>query len=889
MIKKSNKMITIWLTSILILSTIGLVSQVNADEPTPTITFIADGYDHEITIASTESGVLWSNISISGIYNASSLGTYVTAGDQITECYGEVSLVYIPSGATLFTFTFSDPPSTPSISFTWSDLYNEITVTTVDPDYVSWSDILISGTCDSSALGTWVTPGDKITSCYGPITILFLPTNEQFFSYLFSSTPSITFTADYDDHLMTVASTESNVLWSDIEFSGSCDISGLGTYVTAGDVITDCYGTITVIFSPISTLIATFEFSDSSSTPSISFIKNEYDDTLTVTSVSQNDLSWSDVMISCTDESETVTYILKIGTIKAGDIIDIGSASYFGFITVRLTWKPTSTILYETTFYIASVEQGWISGTVYQSKDTNDDFLNMILLINDAEICVYSSSGSMISCTQTDNLGRYSISVDPGIYTVTAYKEGYSLKTEQNVEVEAGEGTHLNFELSKISVTEFGWIYGQIYETVKSGNISYSIPLRSATICIYSTGDNTQFPFEICSSFSSSAYPYIFNITSYTGNVRVTVSKEGYYPSTKYVTVEADKGTEINFYLKKKSPSADMVIHGRVFGLTTIDDNIASISALEFASVSIRKIGDILVSESDDFVVITSPVLIKSSSLNSNFVKYDTSKIPIKTGDFWRFTTTDENGDFIFDNLEEGRYEIRVAKYGYTSESDTIDLEDESVEVTFTLEKIQSIDLQVGVIKIIPIDESKLEIREIIGASNLELIDNAIVSGTVGGEILISNDLENDAILYNNLLSFKSVSIDKNEISLIISGDESLSGKTLVINAETGFFDNEGNLLIKYDGETIRLADDINDVLNPNDDGSFPEYLIVEGALGVQIIISIPHFSDHEISITSLADVIEAVGGLTAFIMYIVICAVTAVIFIGSIKIRKKL
>ncbi len=76
-----------------------------------------------------------------------------------------------------------------------------------------------------------------------------------------SNTPVITFIKDNIQLTLTVASVDpENVLWSDIYANGSCNTSGLGTYVTAGDVISDCQGTINITYLPTNTLIGSWTF-----------------------------------------------------------------------------------------------------------------------------------------------------------------------------------------------------------------------------------------------------------------------------------------------------------------------------------------------------------------------------------------------------------------------------------------------------------------------------------------------------------------------------------------------------------------------------------------------------------------------------------------------------
>jgi len=65
------------------------------------------------------------------------------------------------------------------------------------------------------------------------------------------------------------------------------------------------------------------------------------------------------------------------------------------------------------------------------------------------------------------------------------------------------------------------------------------------------------------------------------------------------------------------------------------------------------------------------------------------------------------------------------------------------------------------------------------------------------------------------------------------------------------------------------MADDVADVLDPNDDGLHAEYILTVGTNGTQLIISIPHFSIHEISILSLKDVVEKISSTNGVLIYV--------------------
>ncbi|MEW6222841.1 MAG: hypothetical protein AB1476_06025 [Candidatus Hadarchaeota archaeon] len=83
---------------------------------------------------------------------------------------------------------------------------------------------------------------------------------------------------------------------------------------------------------------------------------------------------------------------------------------------------------------------------------------------------------------------------------------------------------------------------------------------------------------------------------------------------------------------------------------------------------------------------------------------------------------------------------------------------------------------------------------------------------------------------------------------------DNADGRTIVLNV-----DNEtlpglrvGHIVVEVDNENIGQADDYADVLDPTNDGGLAEYLTLVGNRGVQLLVSIPHFSTRTITISTL-------------------------------------
>ncbi|MBC7081125.1 MAG: hypothetical protein H5T44_02610 [Thermoplasmatales archaeon] len=140
-----------------------------------------------------------------------------------------------------------------------------------------------------------------------------------------------------------------------------------------------------------------------------------------------------------------------------------------------------------------------------------------------------------------------------------------------------------------------------------------------------------------------------------------------------------------------------------------------------------------------------------------------------------------------------------------------------------------------------------------------EKIEDAFLNKSIGGEIVIAGfDLNNEtySLSYFGEVSIEAINITQGRILLNVRGNSS-SGKVIKINlGKNIFFSDE--FTVKFDGKKIDEADSLEDILNPNDDGIYPEYYKLDSKEGVILLISIPHFSEYKVSIEFL---IESLAG----------------------------
>lgn len=76
-------------------------------------------------------------------------------------------------------------------------------------------------------------------------------------------------------------------------------------------------------------------------------------------------------------------------------------------------------------------------------------------------------------------------------------------------------------------------------------------------------------------------------------------------------------------------------------------------------------------------------------------------------------------------------------------------------------------------------------------------------------------------------------------------------GKTLIVSLDPDTVPgmSTGHAVIKFDGEIVAQASSYSDILDPNDDDGVAEYFVLAGDAGTQVLVSIPHFSVHTVTL----------------------------------------
>lgn len=167
-------------------------------------------------------------------------------------------------------------------------------------------------------------------------------------------------------------------------------------------------------------------------------------------------------------------------------------------------------------------------------------------------------------------------------------------------------------------------------------------------------------------------------------------------------------------------------------------------------------------------------------------------------------------------------------------------------------------------------------------------IDEAIRNNTIPFVVQVSGGNVDFSVTDHNFTIFAGV-LNGNGIQISVSGQNGTSSRVLLVNlsGSQGFLD-KGTLLVKYDGAKVQEASSLSQVFGVKPADS-PTFVVVSSASGIQLFISIPHFSSHVIKI--LQAVIQSVTNALAvdWPLFVVSLAVVTLVFATVYARRTKL
>ncbi|MDX1612028.1 MAG: hypothetical protein R3185_06630, partial [Candidatus Thermoplasmatota archaeon] len=180
-------------------------------------------------------------------------------------------------------------------------------------------------------------------------------------------------------------------------------------------------------------------------------------------------------------------------------------------------------------------------------------------------------------------------------------------------------------------------------------------------------------------------------------------------------------------------------------------------------------------------------------------------------------------------------------------------------------------------------------------SAHVREVSEAIQTGAIVAEVVVArNRTTNETgapevvpIAHGdvNLTAEQSVG----QVTLTIEGHG--EGRTLLFNVERDAIGPVEEMVVRFDGERIRAADGLQDVLHATE-GEPPEFLVILGANATQVLVQIPSFSVHTVEIQSTPQAVvipgpvDLIGSAVAF----TVAVIGGVAFVGvswAVRARK--
>jgi len=122
---------------------------------------------------------------------------------------------------------------------------------------------------------------------------------------------------------------------------------------------------------------------------------------------------------------------------------------------------------------------------------------------------------------------------------------------------------------------------------------------------------------------------------------------------------------------------------------------------------------------------------------------------------------------------------------------------------------------------------------------------DALVEGRLGASLTITVEAVSKGYEHENVRIRLGEVVVGSKVEVVVESTE--NHKTVIINVENEVLPVRA-LRVFVDNVEMGLADDYADVLDPTNE-NVPEYLILVGGKGIQVLVSIPYFSGRVITI----------------------------------------
>lgn len=202
-----------------------------------------------------------------------------------------------------------------------------------------------------------------------------------------------------------------------------------------------------------------------------------------------------------------------------------------------------------------------------------------------------------------------------------------------------------------------------------------------------------------------------------------------------------------------------------------------------------------------------------------------------------------------------------------------------------------------------------------LSAAQRTMIDQAISSGRVAAHVIVQSQAEltaegaaleqtaraeGEGVLlaareafgevtssatatYGGMSVLTAATRERVEITI---GSAAHEGKTLLVSLDPDTIPGmaRGKAAIKFDGELVAQASSYADILDPSDDGDLAEYFVLAGEAGTQVLVSIPHFSVHTVTLEQRSESPSSLYMYASLFLGLLVVVESALLARGRIK-----
>jgi hypothetical protein len=165
---------------------------------------------------------------------------------------------------------------------------------------------------------------------------------------------------------------------------------------------------------------------------------------------------------------------------------------------------------------------------------------------------------------------------------------------------------------------------------------------------------------------------------------------------------------------------------------------------------------------------------------------------------------------------------------------------------------------------------------------DIENINQAKANQTIAAEVNVGANQSTTTI--DNNVSVQTTSNTPDSLNVNVSASSQTGPKVIAfnLNATTVDVSNLKDLGVMYDGKIIQPAPNMDAILHAKPTDS-PSFAIVVTQSGIQVLVLVPHFSTHSITIMNMSKVIPVVPEFGPIVTMII-----TISLVGSIALSRR-